>query len=241
MKILLTIMLLACSTVALAQTQAKRLSNQRIEAVPQAFTVDGKSVLYLVPDYYYDEEEQVQITILDEDLQAVRTFNLVECVGKSKVDIQARKDVGTIEIERVENYQCFDGDKDTFTEEEAIAFIASYFGYSKSDIIVDKREEGTYLFLYSYEELNGVKYARYYGFLDNENKLFRCYMYYNINHAFTGEWESRTEESIVRGRIEKIDLHDLRSTTMKPLSTCFPYLRSRVASRKKVTVMAMVK
>lgn len=214
MKKLLTLMLLACSTVALAQTEVKRITNQRIKAVPQAFTLDSKAVIYLLSRNYYSDEEQTKATILDENLQEVRSFNLVKSEGKSKCVIEERKDVGTIEIDHQEEYQLYDGDKEIFTEEEAIELIAQYFGEDKSAVIVDRREDGTYLFFqYNYEEVHGVKYARYYGFLDKDNKLFRCYMYYSINHSYTGDWESRTEESTPSDNgAASIYLQDWRST-----------------------------
>lgn len=97
MKQLLTLMLLAGSTAAMAQSDAKIFHGQRIKAVPQAFTLDGKAIIYLETDNNSDED--TKYTILDENMQEVRSFTLIKKEKKFKRVTETRIENTTDEWE----------------------------------------------------------------------------------------------------------------------------------------------
>ena len=93
MKQLLALMLLACSTATLAQTEAKRIYGRylSLKAVPQAFTLEGNAIFYLIFDDGKSSGTQSSFTILDENLQEVNTFGYNHYI-KYKVVTERRKD-----------------------------------------------------------------------------------------------------------------------------------------------------
>ena len=97
MKKLITLMLLACSTAALAQTEIKRFYGYDyvLTAVPQAFTLDGNAIICL-SDYYKPES----CTILDKDLQEVKTLNFLKTERKQ---VTERLNEVTGQWEKTEN------------------------------------------------------------------------------------------------------------------------------------------
>ena len=91
MKKLMTMILLACGTVAMAQG-SKTILPRSLSAVPQAFALDGKAIPYMY--FYGDESEPAYCTILDENLQEVKTINLVEATCNWHKDIEERTETG---------------------------------------------------------------------------------------------------------------------------------------------------
>ena len=214
MKKLMTMILLACGTVAMAQG-SKTILPRSLRAVPQAFTVDGKAIPYLYLYSYDDDSESEYCKILDEDLQEVKTINLKEATCNWYNDIEERAETSTVDYEYYNEFAIsqYDGST-TFTEEEALSYLVDAFHYSKDELIVDKHNPG-YVFFYNkydYEVINGEIYARTYWYINTENKFFRVDCYYRVERSFKGEWTTRKEEGVDNEGIISIYLNDWRSS-----------------------------